>query len=41
MEIYKARWEAFGWQALVVDGHDIPALLSAYEQAARPPTAPP
>jgi transketolase len=33
MEIYKARWEAFGWQALVVDGHSIPALLAAYGQA--------
>src|SRR5438552_1860067 len=26
MEIYKARWDAFGWQAIVVDGHDIDAL---------------
>jgi transketolase len=32
---YQRRWEAFGWQALPVDGHDIPALLNAYEQAAR------
>ena len=31
---YKRRWEAFGWQALPVDGHDITALLGAYEQAA-------
>ena len=31
---YQRRWEAFGWQALTVDGHDIPALLKAYEQAA-------
>ncbi len=31
---YKRRWEAFGWQALPVDGHDIAALLAAYEQAA-------
>ena len=31
---YKQRWEAFGWQALPVDGHDIAALLGAYEQAA-------
>ena len=30
---YKRRWEAFGWQALPVDGHDISALLAAYEQA--------
>ena len=33
MDTYRRRWEAFGWQALVVDGHDIPALLAAYEQA--------
>jgi transketolase len=33
LAIYKARWEAFGWQALVVDGHDIPDLLAAYEKA--------
>ena len=34
MDTYKRRWEAFGWQALVVDGHDISALLEAYERAA-------
>ena len=22
LEVYKARWEAFGWQALIVDGHN-------------------
>jgi transketolase len=27
------RWQAFGWHALEVDGHDIPALLGAYEAA--------
>lgn len=35
MNAYKARWEAFGWQALVVDGHSIPELLEAYERAGR------
>ena len=35
LEIYKARWEAFGWQALIVDGHSIPDLLAAYETASR------
>ena len=35
LEIYKARWEAFGWQALIVDGHSIPDLLTAYETASR------
>ena len=33
MEIHKARWESFGWQAIVVDGHDLPELLAAYEKA--------
>lgn len=35
LEIYKARWEAFGWEVLIVDGHGIPDLLSAYETASR------
>lgn len=35
LEIYKARWEAFGWQALLIDGHSIPELLAAYETASR------
>lgn len=34
MDTYRRRWEAFGWQALVVDGHDVDALLHAYETAA-------
>ena len=35
LEIYKARWEAFGWQVLIVDGHSIPDLLTAYETASQ------
>jgi transketolase len=35
LEIYKARWEAFGWQALIVDGHNIPDLIAAFETANR------
>lgn len=23
VEVYKARWEAFGWNTIVVDGHNI------------------
>ena len=34
MDAHKVRWEAFGWQALVVDGHNISELLAAYAQAA-------
>lgn len=33
LKIYQARWEAFGWQALIVDGHSLPDLVQAYEQA--------
>ena len=33
METYRRRWDAFGWNALVVDGHDVEALLDAYESA--------
>jgi transketolase len=35
MDIYQARWEAFGWQALSVDGHSIPDLQAAYHTARR------
>lgn len=34
LETYRLRWSAFGWHTLVVDGHDVEALLDAYEQAA-------
>ena len=27
------RWRAFGWHALMVDGHDLPQLLDALEKA--------
>lgn len=35
MEEYARRWRAFGWHAIVVDGHDINALLAAYGEARR------
>ena len=35
MEAYRARWSGFGWNALPVEGHDIAALLNAFDQAAR------
>jgi transketolase len=40
MDTYRRRWEAFGWQALVVDGHDVDALLHAYETASTTPDRP-
>jgi transketolase len=33
MESLAARWRAFGWHTVVVDGHDLPALLDALDQA--------
>jgi transketolase len=33
LEAYRRRFEAFGWRALVVDGHDMAALLGAYAEA--------
>ncbi|MGH9330358.1 MAG: transketolase [Vicinamibacterales bacterium] len=35
VEAYATRWRAFGWHALVVDGHDIDALLGACAEARR------
>jgi transketolase len=35
MEAYQARWSAFGWHALIVDGHDMAALVAAFEEASR------
>src|SRR6266550_1536467 len=33
MEAYAVKWRAFGWHAIVVDGHDVTALTDAFEQA--------
>jgi transketolase len=30
-----ARWRAFGWHTILVDGHDLPALLDAFDKAKR------
>lgn len=35
METYRQRWSAFGWNAIVVDGHSIPQLLEAFAEAAQ------
>ena len=35
MNAYATRWSAFGWHTIVVDGHDLPAVLDALEQARR------
>ncbi len=33
METHRARWEAFGWHAIVIDGHDMSQILDAYASA--------
>jgi transketolase len=33
MEQFARRWRAFGWHAIVVDGHDVSALLDAFAEA--------
>jgi transketolase len=35
VETQATRWRAFGWHSLVVDGHDVEALLRAYAEARR------
>jgi len=34
-DVYRKKAAAFGWEAFVIDGHDFPQILYAYEQAAR------
>lgn len=33
IEPIEAKWQAFGWRTWRVDGHDIPALLAAFDAA--------
>jgi transketolase len=33
MEALALRWRAFGWHAIVIDGHDLTAVLDAYAEA--------
>ncbi|QPD04475.1 MAG: Transketolase [Candidatus Nitrospira kreftii] len=40
MEAYRVRWEAVGWHAIVVDGHDLGALLEAFDEAGATPDKP-
>src|SRR5262245_33475711 len=35
MEQFARRWRAFGWHAIVVDGHDLNAILDALDEARR------
>src|SRR5256885_1971844 len=33
MEQFDRRWQAFGWNTVVIDGHDIAAILDAFDKA--------
>ena len=33
LEPIAAKWSAFGWHVIEIDGHSMPQILSAYEQA--------
>ncbi len=33
LEAFAGRWRAFGWHTIMVDGHDVEALLKAYDEA--------
>jgi transketolase len=35
MEALAGRWRAFGWHAIVIDGHDVAAILDAFAEARR------
>ncbi|MCA1583204.1 MAG: transketolase [Acidobacteria bacterium] len=35
VEVYRRRWNAFGWHTLVIDGHDLEQILAAYAEARR------
>jgi transketolase len=40
LDPFPAKWTAFGWHVVDVDGHDLGALSEALEAARRPDTAP-
>ena len=33
MEAHAVRWRAFGWHTIIVDGHDMAAVVAAYQEA--------
>jgi transketolase len=35
MDQFARRWQAFGWHAIVIDGHDMAAILDALDEARR------
>ena len=35
LDVYKKKVSAFGWEPIVIDGHHLPQILTAFEQAGR------
>ena len=35
MDQFARRWSGFGWHAIVIDGHDMSAILDAFDEARR------
>lgn len=35
MQAWKKKWEAFGWEAQIIDGHNITQVLAAFKKARR------
>lgn len=35
MEAHRRRWAGFGWHTVVIDGHDLPQILAAFDEARR------
>jgi transketolase len=33
MPAYVSRWQAFGWHVIAIDGHDMDAILAAFDEA--------
>ncbi len=33
MDTHRARWQGFGWHAIVIDGHDMVQIVAAYAEA--------
>jgi transketolase len=40
MDEFNRRWQAFGWHPIVIDGHDMEAILKAFEEARRTKSKP-
>ena len=40
MDPLPEKWQAFGWNAIRVDGHDVPALVAACDELTTDPTRP-